>query len=448
MKKIGRRSEGNGAKMARKRKQPDQKTEKFPLRLEWRSPAELAENPRNWRVHPENQQTALAGAMTEVGWAGACLYNEATGRLIDGHLRRKVAQMQGCELVPVLVGTWTEEQERKILATLDPLAGMAGADPVVLDELLQGVHTGCDDLRDMLTDLWDDVQADAIAGTETAEPQDAEPQVDRAEELRKKWGAAAGQLWLLGNHRLLCGDSTKAADVARVMGGEKADMVFMDPPYGHNNNNGDLINRWEAALGKPQTKSSAARPIANDGAEANDVVRAAFRQSAELLKPGCCCCCCCGGGGPDPQFARWSLWLDEIIPFKMCVVWDKGGLGMGWHYRRNWECVLVAEQPGAACHWFGGNDVPNVIRDIGKIIPSADEHPTAKPPELAAWFLRLHSQRDEVVVDFFAGGGSTLIAAENLGRRCFGIEISPAYCAVILERYADAFPGQEIRRAD
>ena len=140
------------------------------------------------------------------------------------------------------------------------------------------------------------------------------------------WGAAAGQLWLLGNHRVLCGDSTKAADVARVMGGEKADMVFMDPPYGHNNNNGDLINRWEAALGKPQTKSSAARPIANDGAEANDVVRAAFRQSAELLKPGCCCCCCCGGGGPDPQFARWSLWLDEIIPFKIA----SGDKGVRW----------------------------------------------------------------------------------------------------------------------
>jgi hypothetical protein len=176
MKKIGRRSEGNGAKMARKRKQPDQKAEKFPLRLEWRSPAELAENPRNWRTHPENQQAALAGAMTEVGWAGACLFNEATGRLIDGHLRRKVAQAQGCDLVPVLVGTWTEDQEAKILATLDPLAGMAGADPVILDDLLKGVHTGCDDLRDMLTDLWDDVQADAIAGTEPAEHQDAEPQ--------------------------------------------------------------------------------------------------------------------------------------------------------------------------------------------------------------------------------------------------------------------------------
>lgn len=127
-----------------------------PLRLEWRSPAELAENPRNWRRHPEAQLKALAGAVSEVGWAGACLFNETTGRLIDGHARRKVAQEQGCELVPVLVGSWTEAQEAKILATLDPLAGMAEADPAMLDQLLREVNTGCEELQQMLADLWED----------------------------------------------------------------------------------------------------------------------------------------------------------------------------------------------------------------------------------------------------------------------------------------------------
>ena len=244
-----------------------------------------------------------------------------------------------------------------------------------------------------------------------------------------------GDLWLLGDHRLLCGDSTKAEDVRRVMNGQSADMVFTDPPYGHNNNNGDLIQRREAALGRPNTKSSAARPIANDGPEANAIVRAVFRIVAGLLKPGCCCCCCCCGGGPDPQFARWSLWLDEVIPFKMCVVWDKGGLGMGWHYRRNWECILIAEKPGSACKWYGGHDVANVIRDIGKIIPSAEQHPTEKPVALPARFMELHSAAGDVVFEPFAGSGSTIIAAEQLNRRCFGIEISPAYCDVIVARW-------------
>jgi ParB-like chromosome segregation protein Spo0J len=111
------------------------------LRLEWRSPAGLAENPANWRVHPAEQLSALVGVLAEVGWAGACLYNETTGRLIDGHARRKVALEQGAERVPVLVGRWTPEQEAKILATLDPLSALAKADTDKLDALLAEVKS-------------------------------------------------------------------------------------------------------------------------------------------------------------------------------------------------------------------------------------------------------------------------------------------------------------------
>jgi DNA modification methylase len=215
---------------------------------------------------------------------------------------------------------------------------------------------------------------------------------------------------------------------------ESIDFIFTDPPYGHNNNNGDLIHNREAALGVKKTRSSAARPIANDGKEANDLVRLFFSEAARLLQPGCCCCCCGGGGGPDPQFARWSLWLDEAIPFKMCVVWDKGGLGMGWHYRRNWECILIAQKPGAACRWFGGNDVPNVIRNIGKIIPQETDHPTPKPVELPMWFIRLHTAAGDVVLDPFCGSGSTLRAAKDLGRKAIGIELEEKYCEIAARR--------------
>lgn len=112
-----------------------------PLRLEWRDPAELAENPANWRRHPEEQLAALSDVIAEVGWAGVCLFNEVTGRLVDGHARRKVALEQGCKKVPVLVGRWSEEQERKILATLDPLAGMAEKDQAAMDKLLAEIDT-------------------------------------------------------------------------------------------------------------------------------------------------------------------------------------------------------------------------------------------------------------------------------------------------------------------
>jgi ParB-like chromosome segregation protein Spo0J len=110
------------------------------LRLEWQSPNELAENPLNWRRHPAEQINALTDVIADVGWAGACLYNERTGRLIDGHARRKTAIDQGTELIPVLVGSWDEEQEKKILATLDPLAAMAAADEQKVNELLAGLE--------------------------------------------------------------------------------------------------------------------------------------------------------------------------------------------------------------------------------------------------------------------------------------------------------------------
>ena len=146
-----------------------------PLRLEWRSPAELAENPANWRRHPANQIAALTDAVAEVGWAGACLYNERTGRLIDGHARRKVALEQGAEKVPVLVGDWTEAQEAKILATLDPLAAMAEVDGAALDALLRDVQTGSEALGAMLTGLAEAAGATPAAGESRLKQLDVRP---------------------------------------------------------------------------------------------------------------------------------------------------------------------------------------------------------------------------------------------------------------------------------
>ena len=221
------------------------------------------------------------------------------------------------------------------------------------------------------------------------------------------------------------------------------DAVVTDPPYGHNNNNGDLIHRWEAALGRGP--HGEARAIANDGVEANELFKAVLPEISRVLGPGCCCCCCCGGGGPDPQFARWSLWLDEVLEFKQMVVWDKGPMGMGWHYRRSYETVLVAQKRGAACRWFDETDrVENIIRPgqygIRKIIPSANEHPTLKPVELAAHFIHLHTQADHLVCDPFMGSGTTGLAAVQLGRRFIGIEIDPHYFAIAHKRILDAAP--------
>lgn len=125
-----------------------------PLRLEWRDPSDLAENPKNWRLHPQEQVASLTDVLRHVGWAGACLFNERTGRLVDGHLRQKTAIEQGMEKVPVLIGSWTEEQEALILATLDPIAAQADADAVKLDELLRVVpNIGSEAIDAMLSKM-------------------------------------------------------------------------------------------------------------------------------------------------------------------------------------------------------------------------------------------------------------------------------------------------------
>lgn len=248
----------------------------------------------------------------------------------------------------------------------------------------------------------------------------------------------------IGDATLILGD---CLEVLPTLADNSVDAVVTDPPYGHNNNNGDLIARWEAALGRGDYDASRDdRPIANDGAEANELFRLVLAEFARILKPGCCCCCCCSGGGPDPQFARWSLWIDGTpgLEFKQMVVWDKGPMGMGWHYRRSYETALVAQKKGAPCAWYDNSKrIENIIRPgdygIRKIIPSADQHPTQKSVELAAHFIKLHTRVGDTVFDPFMGSGAFGLAALNLGRRFIGIEIDPTYFDIAIKRITAAY---------
>lgn len=230
-------------------------------------------------------------------------------------------------------------------------------------------------------------------------------------------------------------------EILPMIGDQSIDMVFTDPPYGHNNNNnGDLISRWEAALGRgdyiPERDNL---PIANDGIEANEIFKNLLPEMRRVLKAGSCCCCCCGGG-PDPQFARWALWMDEVFDFKQMVVWDKGPMGMGWHYRRSYETVLIGQVPGAACKWYDTtNKIENIIRNIPKIIPTHKDHPTPKPPRLVEHFIKLHTMPDEIVLDSFMGGGTTGVACVNLQRKFIGIELDEKYFDIACKRIEAAY---------
>lgn len=241
---------------------------------------------------------------------------------------------------------------------------------------------------------------------------------------------------------LFCADNRR---ILSHLADASIDFIFTDPPYGNNNNQGDLNSKINEILGKTQ---KVGRVIANDGLEqADELVEFLFREAARLLPKGACICCCCAGGGrTNPTFARWSLCADRHLRFKHMVVWDKGPMGLGWHYRRSHELVLVAERPGAKCRWF---DTSYRIEDI--VRPGADGirhirgrarrgmHPTPKPPELAAKFIRLHTRPHELVLDPFAGGGSTLVAALRSRRRAIGVELDEEFCRMTVASLEEEF---------
>jgi len=188
--------------------------------------ADLHPNPKNWRTHPKAQQEALRGILAEVGYADALLARETPEgiQLIDGHLR---AETTPDAEVPVLILDVTDEEADKILLTLDPLAAMAEGDADALRTLLGQVETDSDAVQKMLDGLAKEYGAQL--GPKPLD--DPGPRFDEAEKLRKKWGVEIGQLWMLSEHRLLCGDSTDPIQVARLMNGEKAILFATDPPY-------------------------------------------------------------------------------------------------------------------------------------------------------------------------------------------------------------------------
>lgn len=373
--------------------------------------SELRPSPRNWRTHPQAQQDALRGVLAEVGYADALIARElpdGTLELVDGHLRSETTPDME---VPVLVTDLTEDEAAKVLATLDPLAAMATADPANLDQLLRDVQTESEAVANMLTELAESngILSGAVEVTEDEVP---EPPADPV--------TKPGDLWLLGEHRLLCGDSTKAEDVERVMGGERAKMMFTDPPYGVDYEGGHFHS------GDVNIKRKREKLEADDSAD----IYSRFLPVCLPFIDGPC-----------------YLWFagSKALPVYQAVddcggiisallIWHKTNAtyaAMNAQYKQRHEPLLYFKPKGSTLRWVGPTDACTIWEF--KRDGVNEFHPTQKPVALSANAMKNH--KADTVADFFAGSGSTLIAAEQLNRRCFGLEISPAYCDVIVTRW-------------
>jgi DNA modification methylase len=390
--------------------------------------SELLPNPKNWRKHPPAQAEALRGLLIEIGHSDVLLAREtADGKLmlIDGHLR---AETTPDTMVPVAVLDITEAEGDLLLMTLDPLAAMAIGDAKRVEALLSTVRS-------------DDAAVGALlervareAGSQPADwgvSGDApEPQVDRAAELQLKWGTARGQLWQVGFHRLVCGDSRDRAVVAQlwVDAGPRLRMVWTDPPYGV-----DYAAK-NAYLNRTDRGNRIQKPIANDKpAEVHALLASALALARERALEGAVCYATVPSGPLLPGF------IDALntsgFTFRHLLFWLKQQfvIGMSDYHPRH-EVILYGWLANGAHYWTGGRSQDSVFEVERPRV--SDLHPTTKPVELVARMIANNSRPTEVVYDPFCGSGTTLVACEQLRRIGFAVELDANYLAVALERLA------------
>lgn len=408
---------------------------------------------RNPRTHSEEQVAQIAASILEFGWTSPILVDKHAG-VIAGHARLQAARKLGLTEVPVIVLDHLSEAQRRALVIADnKLALNAGWD----EELLRGLLT---ELREDEFNLdvlgFSDQEMEALLAEpptigegltdEDAVPEPLEEPVSRR-----------GDLWVLGEHRLLCGDSANREDVDHLVAGETVDLANLDPPYNvrvepRSNNAiaaglssfGGLQHHQSFDLHRGVSKAKRTtkklrpkdRALANDfmnDADYDVLLRQWFSNLAAVLK--------LGGAfyiwGGYANCANYPLALAECgLYFSQAIIWVKNMPVltrkdfMGAH-----EWCFYGWKEGAA-HWF--NPDYNNVRDVwevAKVPPQAMVHLTEKPVELAARALTYSSRPGEVVLDLFGGSGSTLIAAEKLGRRARLMEIDPAYCDVVISRW-------------
>ena len=399
-------------------------------------PAALKPNPRNARTHSKRQLDAIAGSIRRFGFLNPVLV-DAEGVIIAGHGRVLAANQLGLEQVPVLrIEHLSEADKRAYVIADNKLAQMAGWDRDVLAIELQHLIEVDATLPEVIgfaagevDVLLDEAQGGADPDDETV-PAIAERAVTRL-----------GDLWDLGGrHRVVCGDARDAATLAPLMGDERADAVFVDPPYnvaiqGHVGGRGAIRHR-EFAMASGEMTPAAFQTF--------------LRQMGEALtgvsREGSVHFVCMDWRHASDLLAALTPLYDQLL--NLCV-WCKSNAGMGSLYRSQHELVFVFRH-GSVPHrntvelGRHGRNRTNVWDYPSVNSPRADRrrqlawHPTVKPVAMVTDAIKDVTRRGDTVLDSFLGSGTTLIACERAGRRCRGVEIDPLYVDLALRRWTEA----------
>ena len=371
----------------------------------------------------------MAGAIQEFGFR-IPIIAKSTGEVVDGHLRLKAALHLGLETVPVvLADDLTPMQIKAFRILANRSATWADWDEDLLRLELEELQL--DDFDLALTGFDDDELLEIMAGEETTSEGNTDE--DAAPEVPVNPVSKPGDVWIMGQHRLLCGDSTDAASYDTLLGNERVAMIFQDPPY-----NVDYANTAKDKL------RGTNRPILNDnlGEGFQDFLLAAFKPALSH----------CSGA---IYVAMSSSELDTLqAAFRAAggkwstfIIWAKNTFTLGRSdYQRQYEPILYGWPEGATRHWCGDRDQGDVWNFNKPRVN--DLHPTMKPVELVERAIRNSSRPGDVVLDPFGGSGTTLIAAEKSGRQARLIELDPKYVDVIVRRWQEYAGAQAVRETD
>jgi len=388
-------------------------------KVERRPISDLIPYARNSRTHSEAQVAQIAASIREWGWTMPILIDE-TGNIIAGHGRVMAAQKLNIKDVPCMTAEgWSEAKRRAYVIADNKLALNAGWD----DEMLR-VEFG--ELRDLDFDLsltgFDDAEIDALFPTEVAEGLTDEDAVPEAPEQPV---TVEGDVWVLGRHRLMCGDSTSIEHLQRLCDGQLVDMWLTDPPYNVAYEGG---TKEKLTIKNDSMADDQFRQFLRDAYVAADAVMKAgavfYIWHADLEGYNF------RGAAKD---AGWTV--------RQCLIWKKSSLVMGRQdYHWIHEPCLYGWKDGAA-HLWAADRKQTTILQFDK--PSRNgEHPTMKPVELFEYQMLNNTKGSDLVLDSFAGSGTTAIACEKHGRNARLMELDPKYCDVIIKRWQD-FTGQQ-----